>query len=184
MQGRIFIIIFSLNVFFMSAQFGYKKFYFSAGFTGQYMTAPKYTGYDFNLTAIPRYNFAQLSQESTLSIEVRPQIGIGYRNWYKYREYDNTFPRRMSYSIPAIINFNWGLNSEENSLYLVGLYFGAGYSYSNVISTAEPYYDAIHGFVIDAGMRIDGSPIPQIGLMYTIGNDGSRIYSLGFYYDF
>ena len=166
----------------VNAQFGFKKFYFSAGLTGQYMTAPKYTGYDINLTAIPRYNFTEISSESTLSIEVRPQVGIGFRNWYNYREYSNIFPRRISYSIPAIVNFNWGLDSEENSFYPVGFYFGGGYSYSNVVSTAAPFYEAIHGFVIDAGIRLVGSPLSNVGLMFTIGNDGSRIYSFGLYY--
>ncbi len=180
---RILIVLLILTGFQTYSQFGYKKFYISAGLTGQYLTAPKYTGYDINLTAIPRYNFAQLGPESTFSIEVRPQIGLGFRNWYKYREFDDTFPTRISYALPVLVNFNWGLNSEENSLYLIGLYLGGGYNYSNVFSETPPY-DAVHGFVIDGGIHIDGAPIPQIGFMYTIGNDGSRIYSFGFYYDF
>ena len=180
---KTFVFLLLLIGFQLFSQFGYKKFYFSAGINGQYLTAPKYTGYDANLSFIPRYNFAQFNAEATFSIEARPQIGIGFRNWHKYREYDEVFPSRFSYSIPVIVNFNWGLNSEENSLYLVGLYLGGGYNYSNVISK-EPPYDAVHGLVIDAGIRFDGAPIPQIGIMYTIGNDGSRIYSFGLYYDF
>jgi len=182
MKNYFFLLLFIVSVS-IQAQFGYKKFYFSAGFTGQYMTAPKYTGYDINLTAIPRYNFVEFGPESTLSIEARPQIGIGFRNWYRYREYDDTFPQRISYSIPVLLNINWGLNSEENSLYLVGLYLGGGYSYGNVFSETPPY-DPVQGFVIDAGIHIDGAPISHVGLMYTIGNDGSRVYSFGFYYDF
>ncbi len=180
---KIFIAIIFLIGFQSFAQFGFKKWYISTGFTGQYMTASKYTGYDFNLTIIPRYNFVELSQESTLSVEIRPQIGIGTRNWYKYREYDETFPTRFSYGIPLIFNYNWGLNSEENSLYLLGFYVGAGYGIFNVVSQ-EPPYDPIHGLVLDAGMHIDSSPVSHIGISYTIGNDGSRIYSFGFFYDF
>jgi len=181
MKKLIFLLLFatSLNAV---AQFGYKKWYLSAGVTGKYMTAPKYTGYDFNLTFIPRYNFAELSTESTFSIEVRPQVGIGTRDWYNYREYDETFPTRFSYAIPVIINYNWGLNSEENSLYVLGFYLGGGYGITNVVSN-EPPYDPIYGFVIDAGMHIDSSPISHISFMYTIGNDGSRVYSFGFFYD-
>ncbi len=181
---KIFYIVllfwFSVN---MSAQLGYKKFFISAGLTGQYMTAPKYTGYDINLTAIPRYNLVELSLESTISIEARPQIGVGFRNWYIYREYDEQYPARISYSLPVILNLNWGLNAEENSLNLLGFYAGVGYSISNVISN-EPPYDPIYGLVIDAGMHMEGSPISHVSVMYTIGNDGSRIYSFGFYYDF
>ena len=182
MKKVIFLVLLmiSLNAV---AQFGFKKWYLSTGITGQYMTAPKYTGYDFNLTFIPRYNFVEINKESTLSIEARPQIGIGTRDWYIYREYDETFPTRFSYGIPVLINYNWGLNSEENSMFMLGFYAGVGYGISNVISD-EPPYDPIHGIVIDAGVHIDSSPISHMGLMYTIGNDGSRIYSFGFYYDF
>ena len=165
------------------SQFGIKKWYLSAGFTGKYMTAPKYSGYDFNLTFIPRYNFASLGQESSLSVEVRPQVGIGTRDWYIYREYDDTYPTRMSYALPVLLNFNWGLNSEDNSLYLLGFYIGGGYGITNVVST-EPSYDPIHGFIIDAGMHVDGSPISHVSISYTIANDGSRVYTFGFFYDF
>ncbi len=180
---RIIIILLLMIGLKSYSQLGYKKFYFSTGITGQYMQAPKYTGYDFNWTFIPRYNIAELSAESTLSIEARPQIGVGFRDWYQYRAYDETFPMRFSYALPVLMNINMGLNSEENSLYLLGFYAGVGYSYSNVISK-EPPYDPIHGLVIDAGVHIDGSPISHISAMYTIGNDGSHIYSFGFYYDF
>jgi len=180
---KYFIILILLIGFQSVAQFGFKKWYLSGGVTGHYLTAPKYTGYDFNATFIPRYNFVELTQENTLSIEARPQIGIGTRDWYIYREYDETFPTRFSFGIPVIVNYNWGLNSEENSLFLLGFYLGGGYGYYNVVSN-EPPYDAIHGFVIDAGIHIDGSPISHIGLTYVIGNDGSRIYSFGFFYDF
>ena len=163
------------------SQFDSKKIRVSLGITGQYMTAPKYTGHDVNMTAISRYNFAPLNLESTISIEVRPQIGVGFRNWYKYGEYKDVFPMRLSYSIPVIINYNWGLNSGDISSYLIGFYFGVGYNYSNVISKTPPY-EGIHGIVIDAGMRFNGTT--QAGLMYTIGNDGSRIYSVGLYFDY
>jgi len=165
-------------------QFGFKKWYFSAGAVGKYLTAEKYTGYDFNLTFIPRYNFVEINSESTLSVEVRPQIGIGTRNWYLYGEYDTTFPTRMSYGMPLLINYNWGLNSEENSMFITGFYIGGGYGISNVLSN-EPPYDPVHGFVIDAGVRMDGSPISHLGATYTIGLDGkSNVYSFGFFYDF
>ena len=179
-----FIIILAIIIGFKSyAQFGFKKWYYSIGVTGKYLEAPKYTGYDFNLTFIPRYNFAQLNMESTLSVEVRPQIGIGTRNWYIYKEYDEVFPTRMSYALPVLVNYNWGLNSEENSLYLVGFYFGGGYGIANVVSK-EPPYEPVHGFVIDAGMYFDGGPISNINMSYTIGLDGSKIYSFGFLYSF
>jgi len=174
-----------MNFSIANAQFEYKKFYFSAGLTGQFMSAPKYSGFDINLTAIPRYNIKELTYESTLSIEARPEIGVGFRNWNKYREYDDIFPTRISYSLPILLNYNWGLNSEEDSLYNLGFYFGGGGVYSNVISTTEPpYYDPIYGFVIDAGFRINSLPVTELGFMYTIGNDGSRIYSVGLYFFF
>ncbi len=183
MKKNLLIILFLITILEVYSQSGYKKFFISAGFTGQYMTAPKYTGYDINLTAIPRYNLAELSLESTLSIEARPQIGVGFRNWYKYREYDDQYPARISYALPVLFNFNWGLNSEENSMNLLGFYAGAGYSINNVFSS-EPPYDPIYGFVIDAGMRLDSGPISHVSVLYTIGNDGSRVYSFGFFYDF
>jgi len=182
MKKTIFLFLI-LTGFSIHAQFGFKKWYISTGFTGKYMTAPKYTGYDFNFTVIPRYNFAELTKESTLSIEARPQIGIGTRDWYKYREYDDTFPTRLSYGIPVLINYNWGLNSEESSLFLLGFYVGGGYGITNVVSN-EPPYDPIHGFVIDAGIHVDSAPVSHVSILYTIGNDGSRVYSFGFYYDF
>ena len=180
---KIVFIIFVLIGFNASAQFGFKKWYMSLGVNGKYMEAPKYTGYDFNLTFIPRYNFAEISHESVFSIEARPQIGIGTRNWYNYGEYPDTFPTRFSYGLPLLINYNWGLNSEENSLFLVGFYIGAGYGITNVYSTAPPY-EPIHGVVIDAGMRIDAVPVSHIGITYTMGQDGRKIYSFGMFYDF
>jgi hypothetical protein len=179
-----YIIILVLLISFQSiAQFGYKKWYLSGGVTGHYLTAEKYTGYDFNATFISRYNFVELNQESTISIEARPQIGVGTRDWYKYREYDETFPTRMSYALPVLVNYHWGLNSEENSLYLIGFYFGGGYGIYNVISK-EPPYDMIHGVIFNAGIHLDSNPVSHLGISYTIGNDGSRVYSFGFFYDF
>jgi len=177
---QILIIFISFQSF---SQYGFKKFYLSLGITGHYLKAEKYSGYDFNATVIPRYNFAELNLESTLSIEARPQIGIGTRDWYIYHEYDETFPTRLSYGIPVLVNYNWGLNSEENSLFLLGFYVGGGYGYYNVYSN-EPSYDAIHGFVIDGGVHLDASPVSHIGFTYVFGNNGSKIYSFGFYYDF
>jgi hypothetical protein len=177
----ILLLIFSIQTSF--GQFGYKKWYFSAGATAKYMQAEKYSGYDFNLTFIPRYNFIEINQENTFSIEIRPQIGIGTRNWYIYRAYDETFPTRLSYSMPILINYNSGLNSEENSLFLLGFYIGGGYGITNVLSN-EPPYEPIHGFVIDAGIRIDGSPISHLGTTYTIGQNGDKVFSFGFFYDF
>jgi len=176
----IITLLVGLNSF---SQFGYKKVYMSMGFTGKYMTASKYTGYDFNMTFIPRYNFVEITQESTLSIEARPQLGIGTRDWYIYREYDEVYPTRISFGLPVIINYNWGLNSEENSLYLLGFYIGGGFNVLNVISD-EPPYEAIYGLIIDAGIHIDSSPVSHLGISYTIGNDGSKVYSFGFFYDF
>ena len=185
MKKIILLAFFLMSYSIANAQFEYKKFYFSAGLTGQFMSAPKYSGFDINLTAIPRYNIKELTYESTLSIEARPEIGVGFRNWNKYREYDDIFPTRISYSLPILLNYNWGLNSEEDSLYNLGFYFGGGGVYSNVISTTEPpYYDPIYGFVIDAGFRINSLPVTELGFMYTIGNDGSRIYSVGLYFFF
>ena len=179
------IVLFSLLVFSLNSfgQYGYKKWYLSLGVTGKYMLAEKYTGYDFNLTFVPRYNFVEFNFENTLSIEARPQIGIGTRDWYHYGEYDQTFPTRFSYAIPVIVNYNWGLNAEESSVFVTGLYFGVGYNYVNVYSK-EPPYDAIHGPVFDLGLRIDGDPISHVSFMYTYGLNGGRIYSLGFFYDF
>ncbi len=174
------MIIIGLQSF---SQFGYKKFYFTTGITGQYLTTSKYTGFDVNLTFIPRYNFVEFNPEATLSVEIRPQIGAGFRNWYSRDGRHLSFPTRVSYASPLLINFNWGLSSEENSQYLFGLYIGCGYNYANVISKT-PSYEAIHGFVIDAGIHFDSSPISHLSLMYTFGNKGNRIYGFGFYYDF
>jgi len=176
----VLIIITGLKSF---SQFGYRKFYITGGISGQYLTHSKYTGYDINLTFIPRYNFVELSQEATFSIEARPQVGIGFRNWHIDDGQHLIFPKRMSYAAPVLVNFNWGLYSEDNSLYLFGFYIGGGYNYTNVISN-DPLYEAIHGFAIDAGVHFDGSPISHIGLMYTFGQNGNRVYSFGFYYDF
>ena len=91
----------------------------------------------------------------------------------------------MSYGIPLLINYNWGLNSEENSMFITGFYFGGGYGISNVVSSKAPYYDPVHGIVIDAGIRMDGSPVSHVGATYTIGLDGkSNVYSFAFFYDF
>ncbi len=78
------IVLFSLLVFSLNSfgQYGYRKWYLSLGVTGKYMLSEKYTGYDFNLTFVPRYNFVEFNFENTLSIEARPQIGIGTRDWY------------------------------------------------------------------------------------------------------
>ncbi len=166
------------------SQFGFKKFYITAGITGQYLTHTKYTGYDVNLTFVPRYNFYEVNPEATFSIEIRPQIGAGFRNWYPNGNNRHViFPKRVSYAAPVLLNFNWGLSSEENSQYLYGFYVGGGYNYSNVISK-DPPYEAIHGFAIDAGVHFDGSPVSHISLMYTFGRNGNAIYSFGFYYDF
>ena len=59
---KIFFLILIISGFNAVAQFGYQKWFLSGGITGKYLTAPKYTGYDFNVTFIPRYNFAQLSK--------------------------------------------------------------------------------------------------------------------------
>ncbi len=180
---KIFFLVIIFFFFQAHSQYGFRKFYISGGFTGKYMTAPKYTGYDFNFTFIPRYNFVELTHESTLSIEARPQIGIGTRDWYIYREYDDIYPTRLSYGLPVLVNYNWGLNSEEDSLYLLGFYVGGGFGITNVISD-EPPYDSIYGFMIDAGLHIDSAPVSHISFTYTFGNDGSKVYSFGFFYDF
>ncbi len=176
----VLLLTFSSETF---AQYGFKKWYISVGVTGKYMTSEKYTGYDFNATFIPRYNFYEFNYENTLSIEARPQVGIGTRDWYIYREYEDVFPTRFSYSLPVIINYNWGLNAEEASMFVTGIYFGGGYNYTNVYSK-EPPYEAIHGPIFDLGFRLDGQPVSHVSLMYTYGLKGGRIYSLGFYYDF
>ena len=181
---KIITLLFIIGIYFNGqAQFGFKKFFYSVGVTGKYLTADKYTGYDFNLTFVPRYNFVEISHESTLSVEIRPQIGIGTRDWYIYGEYDTTFPTRMSYAIPILVNYNWGLNAEEDSDYILGFYLGGGYNYANVYSKTPPY-EAIHGPAIDFGLRFDGEPVSHISFMYTFGVDGGKIYNVGFYYDF
>jgi hypothetical protein len=181
---KIYSLILFLGVIYTSnAQFGFKKFFYSVGVTGKYMTADKYTGYDFNLTFVPRYNFWEINGENTVSIEARPQIGIGTRDWYIYREYEEVFPTRLSFALPVMINYNWGLNAEEDSDFVVGFYIGGGYNYSNVVSDTPPY-DAIHGPVFDFGLRFDGEPVSHVSFMYTHGIDGGKIYSVGFYYDF
>ncbi len=183
MKKIILLFIFITFYHVSQAQFGYKRFFYSIGVTGKYMTDAKYTGYDFNLTFIPRYNLIEINGENTISVEARPQIGIGTRDWYIYGEYDETFPTRVSYAIPLIFNYNWGLNAEESSDYLVGFYIGGGYNYANVFSDTPPY-DAIHGPIVDFGLRFDGAPVSHISFMYTHGLDGGKIYSFGFYYDF
>ncbi len=180
---KLLFILFIIAGFKSFSQFDFRKFYIAGGITGQYLTHSKYTGYDINLTFIPRYNFVELSHEATLSIEARPQIGIGFRNWHIDNGRHLIFPKRMSYGVPVLVNFNWGLNSEDSSLYLLGFYVGGGYNYTNVISK-DPSYEAIHGFVIDAGVHFDGSPISHISFMYTFGQNGNRVYGFGFYYDF
>ena len=167
----------------LQAQYGYKRFFPSIGVTGQYMTAPKYTGYDFNLTFIARYNFVEINFENTVSVEVRPQIGMGTRDWYIYGAYSETFPTRMSYSMPVLFNYNWGLNAEENSVFLTGVSFGGGYNFSNVLSD-EPPYEIIQGPCFNLDFRVDADPVSHVSLFYTHGLDGARLFSVGFYYDF
>ncbi len=174
-----FVVFFQLS----QAQYGFKRYFYSIGVNGKYVTAPKYTGYDFNLTFIPRYNLIEINGENTISVEARPQIGIGTRDWYIYGEYDETFPTRLSYAVPILFNYNWGLNAEEDSAYLLGFYVGLGYNYSNVISDTPPY-DAIYGPTLDFGLRFEAAPVSHISFIYTHGVDDRKLYSLGFYYDF
>ncbi len=183
MKKKIFIILL-LGIYWNSfSQYGYKRFFSSLGVTGKYMKAPKYTGYDFNATFIARYNFVEINFENTISVEIRPQIGIGTRDWYIYGAYPETFPTRMSYALPVLLNYNWGLNAEENSIFLTGISFGAGYNYSNVVSD-EPPYEAIQGPCFNLDFRVDANPVSHISFLYTLGNDDSRMYSVGFFYDF
>lgn len=180
---KVFLILLIMIGLQSFSQFGYKKFYMTGGITGQYLTSSKYTGYDINLTFIPRYNFYEISHETVLSIEPRPQIGVGFRNWYVDNGRHLIFPMRLSYSLPVLVNFHFGLSSEENSQYLYGFYIGGGYNYSNVISK-DPPYEPIYGYVIDAGVHFDSAPISHLSFMYTIGHNGDKIYSFGFLYDF
>jgi len=182
MKRIILVFLFTISLH-SQAQYGYKKFFSSVGVTGQYMKAPKYTGYDFNLTYIARYNFVEINFENTVSIEARPQIGIGTRDWYIYGAYPETFPTRMSYSMPVLLNYNWGLNAEENSVFLTGVSFGGGYNFSNVLSD-EPPYETIHGPCFNLDFRVDADPVSHISFFYTHGLDGANLFSLGFYYDF
>lgn len=183
MKKLFFFLLFTAYFMQSHAQFGYKKFFYSVGVTGKYLSADEYTGYDFNLSFVPRYNFWEINEENTVSVEARPEIGIGTRDWYIYGAYEETFPTRVSFGLPVLFNYNWGLNAEEDSAYKLGFYIGGGYNYANVFSDTPPY-KAIHGPAFDFGLRFDGEPVSHISFIYTHGIDGGNIYSLGFYYDF
>ncbi|GEM_PF-3340748 len=167
-------------IFFSAMSVFSQKWQYSAGLQGNWVDGKKYTGYDLNLIFAPKYTIKEFDSENSIYAEIQPAIGVGFRNWHENQGTGkDVYPSRISYSVPIVFGYNYGINATENSMSTFGFYAAAGYGMNNVISS-DPSFDAIQGIVLQAGLYLPTAPIGRFGFSYTIGNSDKKTYSVVF----
>jgi hypothetical protein len=133
----------------------------------------------------PRYTLIE-NDNSSVSVGAPVGIGIGFHS----DTYTGTSEFFWGYDLPAVVDYNIGLNSTPDNNSSFGGYFGAGFGYSHTNWNIDGYSTTANSYgpIVRAGFRFlipNKDKGMSIGLSYKIGleTEKYRTYSIGFLYD-